>query len=65
MDEMLTLSASLARFLSESDDHFIGLVMFTRGKDGLGIMPAFVLPEDETQAGDVVNIMAALVNIEA
>ena len=65
MDEMLTLSASLARFLSESDDNFVGIVLFTRGEDGLGIVPAFVLPEDETQAGDIANIMAALVNIEA
>ena len=65
MDEMLTLSASLARFLSESDDNFVGLVLFTRGKDGLGIVPAFVLPEEFTGATDVVNIMAALVNIEA
>ena len=65
MDEMLTLSASLARFLSESDDNFVGIVLFTRGEDGLGIVPAFVAPESFTGATDVVNIMAALVNIEA
>ena len=65
MDEMLTLSASLARFLSESDDNFVGLVMFTRGKDGLGIVPGFVSPESFTSAIDVANIMADLVNIDA